>query len=321
VLVNDVTLREAEQCENVLFSLEEKVELAAALAEVGVAQVQVGYPGQFERDREVVGLVRDAVPEVAVEVVALAFVEDWEREIEQCAASGAHVVHVVYRSSDRLHALLGVDRTRALDRTREAIAAASSAGCTVAFTPSDCTRADLGFLEELWAAAAEAGASRVYVADSMGAATPELIALLVARARERTGRDVGVHCHDDFGLGVANTLAGLAAGASIADVAVNGLGDRAGNAAMEEVVAALGFLYELDAGVQLKGLTALSRRFAAASGRDMPPNKPVVGTSAFTHVLPTHVAAIRADPRSIQPIEPELVGNVQRVGERPDRAT
>ena len=131
-----------------------------------------------------------------------------------------------------------------------------------------------------------------------------------------TGLPVGVHCHQDLGLGVATTVAGVVAGAEIADVAVNGLGDRAGNAPLEEVAAALAFGYAVDPGIDLAALTALSQRFAVASGRQLPAGKPVTGPATFAHVLPTHVEAMRRDRRAIQPFEPELVGNVQRLGDR-----
>ena len=318
VLVNDVTLREGEQSEGVSFPLERKVALAQALEEVGVAQIQVGYPGRFERDGEATHAVREAVDKAAVEVVALAFVPDWEHEIDACLESGADVITLVYRASDRLHRVLGVTRADALARTEAAISRAVAGGGRVAFTPSDGTRADPAFLVELWKVAADAGAERIYVADSMGAATPELVAWLVRRAREATGLPTGVHCHNDFGLVVANTLAGVNAGAEIVDVAVNGLGDRAGNAPLEEVVTALELLYGIDTAVELPALTRLSQLFAEASGRTLHPNKPISGPSVFAHTLPTHRAAIERDSRSIQPFEPELVGNITRLGERID---
>lgn len=313
MLLNDVTLREGEQGEGVSFSLETKVELALALEAAGLRQIQVGYPGRFARDAEAVAAVARALTAARTEAVALAFVEDWEGEIDACTASGADVVNVVYRASDRLHALLGVTRKHVLGRVGEAVARAASGGVRVAFTPSDGTRADPDFLASMWRVAVEAGAERVYVADSTGAATPELVAWLVHRARAETSVPVGVHCHDDLGLVVANTVAGLMAGAEIADVAVNGLGDRAGNAPLEEVAAALALLYAVDTGVELSSLTALSERFAAASGRPLHPSKPVTGPAVFAHVLPTHVAAMRGDVRAIQAFEPGLVGNVQRL--------
>ena len=318
LLINDVTLREGEQSEGVSFSEARKVELALALHAAGVRQVQVGYPGRFERDGEATRSVAAALPDGKVEVVALAFVPDWEHEVDACLESGADVVTVVFRSSDRLQRLLGVTREQAVERVRGAVSRAAAGDAQVAFLPSDTTRADPGHLSELWHAAASSGADRVYVADSMGAATPELVAWLVRRARELTGLAVGVHCHNDFGLAVANTLAGVNAGAEIVDVAMNGLGDRAGNAPLEEVVAALELLYELPTGIELAALTQLSRLFAAASNRTLPPNKPISGSSVFVHTLPTHRAAIEQDSRSIQAFEPELVGNTQRLEDRVD---
>jgi isopropylmalate/homocitrate/citramalate synthase len=313
VSVNDVTLREGEQSEGVRFGVDTKVELALLLERAGVSSVQVGYPGRSAQDARAVEAVAKALSVAEVEVVALAFVDDWETEIDACIASGAGVVNVVSRSSDRLHRVLGTDREAVLERTRKAVGRVAHAGTPVAFTPSDSTRADPRFLAELWRAAAAEGAHRVYVADSVGAATPELVALLVERAVEATGLPVGVHCHSDFGLGVANTVAGVMAGADRVDVAVNGLGDRAGNAPLEEVVAALELLYELATGIRLADLTAVSRRFAAAAGRELPPNKPISGPSVFSHVLPTHTSAMRLDGRAIQPFEAALVGNLGRL--------
>ena len=313
VLVNDVSLREGEQSPGVSFSRQNKVDLALALASAGVDQIQVGYPGRFAADLAAVRAVADELQSAAVEAVALAFVDDWEAEIDACIRSGAGVINVVYRASDRLHRVLGVNRTDAIARTRAAVSRAAESGVSVAFTPSDATRADPGFLDELWMTADQAGASRLYVADSMGAATPELMSFLVRRLKSQTETPVGVHCHNDFGLVVANTVAGLAAGAECADVAVNGLGDRAGNAPLEEVVATLMLLYDVETGVDLSQVTDLSHRFAAASGRSLPMNKPITGAAVFSHVLPTHVSAMQVDPRAIQPFEPAVVGNTQRL--------
>jgi isopropylmalate/homocitrate/citramalate synthase len=316
VAVNDVTLREGEQSEGVRFDLDAKRELAILLEDAGAASVQVGYPGRFAEDARAVSAVAQALTRAEVEAVALAFVTDWEAEIDACLASGATILNVVARSSDRLHHVLGTNRREVLGRTAAAIGRAVDSGIEVAFTPSDSTRADPEFLAELWRAAAAAGAGRVYVADSVGVATPELLALLVRRARDVTGLAVGVHCHSDFGLGTANTVAGVMAGADRVDVAVNGLGDRAGNAPLEEVVAALELLYDLRTGVSIETLTSLSRAFAHASGRELAPGKSISGPAVFAHVLPTHTAAMEADGRAIQPFEAELVGNRGRLTPR-----
>ena len=316
LLFSDVSLREGEQCEGVSFPVETKLDLARELEAAGVGQIQVGFPGRYGDDLRAARRIQAALTRAQVEVVALAFVPDWEQEIDDCLRSEADVVNVVVRASPRLQRVIDFSPDDALRRVSEAVGRATAAGSTVAFTPSDATRADLDFLVEIWRAAVEAGASRIYVADSIGVATPELVTLLVQRALA-LGVTVGIHCHNDFGLAVANTIAGVLAGAEIVDAAVNGLGDRAGNVPLEEVVAALALIYELDLSVDLSRLTALSQSFAAASGRILPPNKPVSGPHVFAHVLPTHTSAIRRDSRSIQPFEPDLVGNIQRLAERP----
>lgn len=315
LLVSDVSLREGEQAAGVSFGLETKVELALALESAGVGQVQVGYPGRFERDARAVEAVSAALTRAQVEVVALAFTEEWEQELEACIGSAAHVVNVVYRASAHLQELLGVTPASALARVEAAVGLAAAGGKTVAFTPSDGTRADPEHLDELWRAASAAGADRVYVADSMGAATPELVTWLVGRARAATDLPVGVHGHNDLGLVVANTIAGVLAGAEIVDVAVNGLGDRAGNAPLEEVAVALALGYEVDSGIDLEQLTSLSRSFEVAAGRPVSAGKAVTGPQTFAHVLPTHVEAMRRHRRAIQPYEPEIVGNAPSIGE------
>jgi isopropylmalate/homocitrate/citramalate synthase len=316
LLINDVTLREAEQGSGVVFPLATKLAIANALVSLGVRQFQVGYPGRFARDREAAHAVVREVPNATVEVVALAFVEDWKSEIDACASTGAQIIHITNRSSERLRRISGASREAALERTAAAIHHAKSMAHTVTFAPSDATRTEVDFLAELWTVAANAGADRVYVADSVGVATPDVMAFLVKAAREATGLPVGVHCHNDFGLAVANTVAGVMAGATVADVAVNGLGDRAGNAPLEEVAAALTLLYDIHTGIDLAALTRTSLLLAAASGRPLTPNKPVTGPGVFTHVLPTHIEAIGKDTRSLQPYEPELVGNEQRLEPR-----
>jgi isopropylmalate/homocitrate/citramalate synthase len=312
--VTDVTLREAEQAgEGVVFTLEQKLELALALERAGVRQVQVGYPGRFARDFEMTRAVVQELQLARVEAVALCFLPEWQNEVDASIATGAGVVLVSMRASERHRRLLGMTEDEVVARATSAIGRACDTGVAVSFAVSDTTRVGIDLLRRLWAAAAGAGAKSIGIADSVGAATPELIAHLVRLARTESGLDVGVHCHNDFGLAVANTLAGIMAGATIADVAMNGLGDRAGNAALEEVVAALAFLYELDSGIALSQLTELSRTFAEASGLPVPAHKAITGDETFTHSLPTHVNAMQQDERALQPFEAALVGNTGRL--------
>jgi isopropylmalate/homocitrate/citramalate synthase len=184
----------------------------------------------------------------------------------------------------------------------------------VSFDPSFVTLADPGFLREVYSAAAEAGAQRFGVADSTGVASPERIGELVRMVREVTGGGaVGVHCHDDFGLALANTLAGLAAGADLADASVLGLGERAGNCAIEELALALQVLYQVDAGVRLDRLTALAQSVSQATGVPIPAAKAVVGADVFSQKLDMHVALTQRDPSLLEPYPPQTVGNRRRL--------
>lgn len=314
VLVNDVTLREAEQSAGIALSLELKVELARLLESAGVSQVQVGYPGLSTEHAEAAAAVVDALRATPVEVGALAFVENWRPQIDACISTGAAIIHITNRTSSRLRALAGVSEQEVLGRTDAAVRYAARHGNEVTFGPSDSTRTNIAFLRRAWDTAVQAGAKRIYVTDSVGVATPELMVHLVELAHDVKGATVAVHCHNDFGLAVANTIAGVGAGASIVDVSVNGLGDRAGNASMEETVAALHLLYGTQTGVELASLTRVSEAFASASGRLLHDNKPITGRDVFSHRFPTHVAAMKADPHSFQAFDPEVVGNIQHSG-------
>ena len=313
VLINDVTLREAEQGEAKHLSADQKVRLAEALESAGVRQLQVGYPGRSEEDNAVIKEISQRLKSAAVEAVALVFLPEWEHEVDACLASGASVVLVSCRASERHRKLLGMTREELVDRVKSAVARTVLGGVTVSFVASDTTRTDLELLKPMWLAAARAGARRICIADSVGAGTPELIDLLVREARKATGLLIDVHCHDDFGLATANSLAGVMAGAGIVDVAVNGLGDRAGNASLEEVVAALELLYQQDTGIVLKDLTSLSELFAHETGVPLPRHKAITGPEVFAHVLPTHVSVMHKDQRAMQPFEASLVGNNSRL--------
>lgn len=309
VTLNDVTLREAPGAGIAIGGADSRrvVELLIA---AGIKQFQLpAQPASSTLIDEALRPHRD----LQVELLALAFLDDWKAQVDACVNAGADIVHITNRSSDRLMALGQGSRAETLQRTSEAVRYAQSRGVNVAFAPSDSTRADLEFLSQLWECAAGAGAMRVYVTDTVGVATPEVIYHMVGRARAVSGLEVGVHCHNDFGLATANAIAGFRAGATVIDVAVNGIGDRAGNASLDEVAAALNLLYEAGVGIDLGMLTDLGRFVAEVSLIPLSPSKPVTGEMAFSHHSPTHVAAIQRDARSLQPFEPSLVGNEQKL--------
>jgi isopropylmalate/homocitrate/citramalate synthase len=310
VSIQDITLREGQQAADVAFSIPEKVGLAAQLVDAGIKRIQAGYAGA---DEETVSALK-CIPGAVVSVLLVAFRDDWRAAAEKAAAAGVDVLMVLFRVAPSQLAAMGITEARALEQIRSAVAVGRELVPEVSFDPSFVTLADPGFLREVYSAAAEAGARRFGVADSTGVASPERIAELVRMVREVTGGGaVGVHCHDDFGLALANTLAGLAAGADLADASVLGLGERAGNCAIEELALALQVLYKVDAGVRLDRMTALAQSVSQATGLPIPAAKAVVGEDVFSQKLDMHVALTQRDPSLLEPYPPQTVGNRRRL--------
>lgn len=224
-------------------------------------------------------------------------------------------IHVFIAASDiHLKYKLRMTREEALRRAVEAVEYAKSHGVTVEFSPEDGTRADLNYLYTMVEAVVDAGADRVDIPDTVGVMTPTrmkyLIKFILPAAK---GRIVSVHCHNDFGLAVANSIAGIEAGARQAHVTVNGIGERAGNAALEEVVAALEFLLNVRTGVNTKLLYETSLLVSKITGIPIPPNKPIVGENVFSHESGIHVHGVINNPFTYEPIQPEMVGQRRRI--------
>jgi len=191
---------------------------------------------------------------------------------------------------------------------------AKSYGVEVLFSAEDATRSDLSFLVEAYRTAIEAGADEINVPDTVGVMTPSRMAYLIRYLRERLPPvPMHVHCHDDFGMAVANTITAIENGADVAQVVVNNFGERAGNAALEEVVAAVHFLLGMRTNVQLEKLYELSQLVSKLFGVPIPPNKAVVGENAFSHEAGIHVHGVLNNPFTYEPMRPEDVGNRRRI--------
>jgi isopropylmalate/homocitrate/citramalate synthase len=307
ITITDVTLREGQQAAEIAFSLDDKTELAAALADAGVPVVQVGYAGA---DDEAVAAVRAACPSLRIAVLAVGWADDAQSAIAGARQAGADVCSVLFRSTDAHLANLGFDRRAALDRVESVVSVAAEAGFSdVAFAPSFSTLADLDFLLTLHRCALEAGATLISLADSTGTARPAAIGFIVEEMRKVAGEaGVRVHMHNDYGLAVANTLAALEAGADWVEATVNGLGERAGNCPLEELVLCLLGLYDRDVGVDPEKLGPLSALVDRLTGTSVPPMKPVVGTNCFANKLEIHVQAAQSDPTLMEPFNPALIG-------------
>ena len=305
----DTTLRDGEQTPRTSFSYEDKREIAALLDEMGTHVIEAGFPVNSDAEFEA---VRDIVASSSTTVCGLARVVDID--VEAALDSGVDLVHVFVSTSDvQLEDSMHATREDALERAVASVERVKEAGVECMFSPMDATRTDEAFLLEIIEETVDAGADWINIPDTTGVATPTRFQKMVAKVVEVADAGdarVDVHTHDDFGLAAANALAGYEAGASQAQVSVNGIGERAGNAAYEEVVMALESLYNVSTGIDTTKITELSRLVEEKSDVPVPGNKPVVGANAFSHESGIHAAGVIENADTFEPgvMTPEMVG-------------
>ncbi|GIH22234.1 hypothetical protein Aph01nite_05440 [Acrocarpospora phusangensis] len=305
VVISDTTLRDGEQMPGVAFPVEEKIELARRLAALGVPLIEAGYPAVSAEEALAVRAIVDAGLDAAIQVIARPLAGDVEAAVE----SGAHSIALFTGTSEaHVRAKLRTTPEQLVAGIREAVALAKQSGRNVVFAAEDATRTDPDFLVEVYLAAAEAGADAIGLADTAGVSTPWRMAALVRRVAAACPLPIAVHCHNDLGLATANSLAGLLSGASGVQCSVLGVGERAGNAPLEEVVMTLEAAYGHRTGLDLTALTPLAHHVAALTGQVVHAGKPVVGGHAFVHESGLHVDGIVRDPSTYEPYPPELIG-------------
>ena len=301
----DTTLRDGEQTVGVVFSPEDKLAIAAALAEAGVDRIEAGFPRVSEDDARAIALIVEA--DLAAEIWG--FSRAVRADIEALVELGVRSSVVESPISDAKLAALGVARDTMLERIRAAVSLAASEGIRVAFFGVDSTRADLEFVRHAYESAVDAGAAEVVVVDTLGIATPEAAAFLVGDVADRVGADVPVHWHghDDFGLATAAAVAAVQAGATWVQGTVNGMGERAGNADLVEVALALEALYGIPTRLRLERARGLAGLVQELSATSLAPWKAVTGDNLFTRESGA-VAAQFHDPPAIEPYASEVVG-------------
>jgi isopropylmalate/homocitrate/citramalate synthase len=301
----DTTLRDGEQTVGVVLDPDEKLEIARGLADAGVERIEAGFPRVSQEDKEAVRRIAEAG--IAAEIWG--FSRAVQADVAALVEVGVQASVIESPISDLKLNALGVDREAMLERIVYAISFAREQGITVAFFGVDGTRADPGYLESVYKTAVEAGAQEVVVVDTLGIATPELVAELVGRTREWLGSDVPIHFHghNDFGLATANAVAAARSGARWIHGTVNGMGERAGNANLGEVALALRALWGVETPLDLARFRTLAEHVRRLSGYELEPWKPLVGENLFRRESGA-VASQFHDPPSIEPYSSELVG-------------
>jgi D-citramalate synthase len=306
----DTTLRDGEQTPGVSLVPETKLRIAQRLDELGVDFIEAGFAAVSEGELEAVKLI--AKQGLRAQVYSAA--RGTKGDIDAVLKSGASGISMIVPTSD-LHIECKLHKTRddILNTTKELVSYAKKHGLTIEYLAEDATRSDFDYLTKVLQAAQEAGADRIVPCDTVGILTPDRSFEFYSKIVNQLKVPVGVHCHNDFGMAVANTIAALGAGAQEAHATINGLGERAGNASLEEIVVTLKALYKLDLNIKTELLYGTSQLVSRLTGIYVQPNKAIVGENAFTHESGIHTQGLLQNPLTYEPITPELVGRTRRL--------
>jgi 2-isopropylmalate synthase len=316
IQIFDTTLRDGEQSPGIALQPDEKAEIAQQLERLGVDVVEAGFPGASPGDFEGVRAVAAAVRRPTVAALSRTVREDLDAAGEALADARRSRIHVFIATSPiHMERKLGLQPAEVVAQARWAVAYAAARADEVEFSCEDATRSEPEFVARVCRVAVEGGATVVNLPDTVGYALPHQYATFLADVRRRCPElrkvTLSAHCHDDLGLAVANSLAAINAGADQVECTVNGIGERAGNASLEEIVVALkvrGDHFQVETGVDTEQITAASKLVSELTGYVVQPNKAVVGANAFAHEAGIHQDGMLKDARTYQIIDPVDVG-------------
>jgi len=319
VTIFDTTLRDGEQSPGASLTSAEKLEIARQLGRLGVDVIEAGFPAASPDDLEAVRRIASEIGTADGPIIAglaRAHPRDIDKVWEAVQPAAKPRIHTFIATSDlHLDHKLKMTRSEVIDRIRKMVAHAKSYCRDVEFSCEDAGRSDPAFLVEVCSHAIEAGATTLNIPDTVGYTSPEEYFALIRHLREKTpGAETVIwstHCHDDLGMATANSLAGIRAGARQVEVTVNGIGERAGNTSLEEVVMALRTRHQyfgMDTGIDTTQIIRTSHMVASYTGITVPPNKAVVGSNAFAHEAGIHQDGILKHQRTYEIMTPEVVG-------------
>jgi len=311
IRILDTTLRDGEQTPGVSLTSENKLRIAQRLDDLGVDVIEAGFAAVSEGEMEAVKIIAQAG--LKAEICSAS--RGTRGDVDAVAKSGAESIHLIIPVSDlHIEAKLKKTRAQVLQIAKDMVKHAKDCGLIVELSAEDATRADREYLKKVFAVGIDAGADRVVACDTVGVLTPERSYELFSDLRKSLSIPVvSVHCHNDFGMAVANTVEALRAGANQFHATINGLGERAGNASLEEIVVTLRNLYNLKLDIKMQQLYSISQLVSRLTGVYVQPNKAIVGENAFTHESGIHTQGMLAHPSTYEAIEPELVGGTRRL--------
>jgi 2-isopropylmalate synthase len=310
IRIFDTTLRDGEQTPGVSLTADDKIEIARQLSQLGVDAIEAGFPSSSEGEKRIVKEIANLG--LKSEVCALS--RCTRKDIDAALACGVDLIHVFIPTSPvQMQHAVNMTPQQVLEAAVDSVKYVKSHGVKCEFSPMDATRSELPFLKQVCKAAQDAGMDSLNVPDTVGIMIPKTTAKLIEDIKTVVNVPISIHCHDDLGLAVANSLAAVEAGASQVHVAVNGLGERAGNASLEEVVTTLHVVYKYKTNVNTRLLYTTSRMVSSLTGIAVQVNKAIVGENAFAHESGIHTRGVTEKPLTFEPISPELVGRTRKL--------